>query len=478
MNNKAFTLVELIVVITILAILATLWFISFQWYVVSSRDTVRVSDIKSIEKSLWLYALKESTFLEPVESVTFTSSWVSMSQQWILDEETLWKLGVFWNLNDPLTEEFYRYAINPQKNKYQILGLFEQNNVSVFSQSYASTDKYPRLFWDEVGFIFESDNPFVTPENNIDIFDESNQLDIMVNNDSISYDVTWSGIIKKLSPVLNHMRSCKTLYDLWNVRSTGLYKIVSQDGNIQEEFCEMEVKSGGWSLLAAAPADSVDFWNRYDDGIWKNPSYDFSVIDWYHDQEYLSKSYESLATNEIMLCQENNTMCFVFPHKKNIPLYNFFRDNIRYKMVSYNMQRNNDIWKISTIDAYMKTFQTSNYIDFGLWDCWVLGINLWTDTSATTQLFGYGWDNDAPCIEWTRLGNGLGLVDWFLDNYGLWLGMFFRNTWYKRQSDYVETPDLAWYQKYNILWKYRDIWDDMKSWPAIFMSDTWYVFGK
>ncbi|MGB2110812.1 MAG: hypothetical protein ACPHY8_02650 [Patescibacteria group bacterium] len=60
----------------------------------------------------------------------------------------------------------------------------------MFSQSYASTEKYPRLFGDEVGFIFESDNPFVTPKNNIDIFDESNQLDIMVNNDSISYDVT------------------------------------------------------------------------------------------------------------------------------------------------------------------------------------------------------------------------------------------------------------------------------------------------
>ena len=60
MNKKAFTLVELIVVITILAILSTIWYISFQWYGLSSRDSVRLNDMKSIEKVLWLYRLTNS----------------------------------------------------------------------------------------------------------------------------------------------------------------------------------------------------------------------------------------------------------------------------------------------------------------------------------------------------------------------------------------------------------------------------------
>jgi len=268
------------------------------------------------------------------------------------------------------------------------------------------------------------------------------------------------------------MRSCKTLYELWSVKASGLYKIVSEDWNVQEEFCEMEIKSWGWSLLAAAPADSVDFWNRYDEGIWKDPHYNFDIIDWYQDEEYLSKSYETLDTNEIMLCQENNTMCFIFPHKKNIPLYNFFRDNLSYIMMSYNLEKYSDIWNRNVLTSFLNTYNTTYFEKPA--ECWAIGINISWAEWFTTQIMWYGWDFDQPCIDpywWWE-------VDGPIDNYGLWLWIYFWNTWYKRDSDYVEIPDLAWYQKYNIWWKYRDIWDDIKNWPAVFMSDTWYVFGR
>ncbi|MFK7780612.1 MAG: prepilin-type N-terminal cleavage/methylation domain-containing protein, partial [Candidatus Gracilibacteria bacterium] len=51
MNKKAFTLVELIVVITILAILGTIAFISLQGYSKSSRDSVRISDVSNMKIS-------------------------------------------------------------------------------------------------------------------------------------------------------------------------------------------------------------------------------------------------------------------------------------------------------------------------------------------------------------------------------------------------------------------------------------------
>jgi prepilin-type N-terminal cleavage/methylation domain-containing protein len=44
-NKKAFTLIELIVTITIVSILATIAFVSFQGYRVSARDSVRLSDM-------------------------------------------------------------------------------------------------------------------------------------------------------------------------------------------------------------------------------------------------------------------------------------------------------------------------------------------------------------------------------------------------------------------------------------------------
>ena len=56
MKNKAFTLVELIIVVTILAILATISFLSFGWYAWEARDSLRISDLKSISKAfeIWI----------------------------------------------------------------------------------------------------------------------------------------------------------------------------------------------------------------------------------------------------------------------------------------------------------------------------------------------------------------------------------------------------------------------------------------
>jgi prepilin-type N-terminal cleavage/methylation domain-containing protein len=49
-NKQAFTLVELIVVITILAVFLSLAFISFQGYSTESRDTKRMTDIATLSK--------------------------------------------------------------------------------------------------------------------------------------------------------------------------------------------------------------------------------------------------------------------------------------------------------------------------------------------------------------------------------------------------------------------------------------------
>lgn len=51
-GRKAFTLVELIVVITIIAILGTIGFMSVQGYAKSARDSARLTDISNVAKAL------------------------------------------------------------------------------------------------------------------------------------------------------------------------------------------------------------------------------------------------------------------------------------------------------------------------------------------------------------------------------------------------------------------------------------------
>ncbi len=81
-KKQAFTLVELIVVITRLAILSTVACVSFQWSAQWSRDSVRLSDMKSMEKVLKLYHLTQWKYPDRVSPVSVTYSGSLAWQQW------------------------------------------------------------------------------------------------------------------------------------------------------------------------------------------------------------------------------------------------------------------------------------------------------------------------------------------------------------------------------------------------------------
>ncbi len=83
-NKQAFTLVELIVVITILAILWTIAFISLQLYSKSARDSRRISDISNVKKSLELFSIKTWKYPLPDSPNEATFSWSKIWTQWIV----------------------------------------------------------------------------------------------------------------------------------------------------------------------------------------------------------------------------------------------------------------------------------------------------------------------------------------------------------------------------------------------------------
>ena len=122
--NKWFTLVELIVVITILAILWTIAFISFSWYSSSARDGNRVSDLNNISKWLDTYSIKAWRFPNPSWlALDVTYSWAMIFSVWKLWESVIQEI---WNINkkpiDPVSSEEYQYSIskNQYKNSYEL----------------------------------------------------------------------------------------------------------------------------------------------------------------------------------------------------------------------------------------------------------------------------------------------------------------------------------------------------------------------
>lgn len=135
--NKAFTLVELIVVITILAILWTIAFISLQWYSETARDSTRISDISSMKTSLELFQLDAGKYPKATDWVDITYSWA-----------TVWNQGTFWESvyanvdrldkipTDPSTDKLYTYSTTKTWYEYQIWGIFEGDTITMNNEKW------------------------------------------------------------------------------------------------------------------------------------------------------------------------------------------------------------------------------------------------------------------------------------------------------------------------------------------------------
>lgn len=134
-KTNAFTLVELIVVITILTILWTIAFISLQWYSTDARDSTRISDLSSMKSSLELFHLDAWKYPNPTNWINVTYSGWTVWTQW-----SFWE-SVYTNTDkldkvplDPLTDKEYTYSTTVNKNEYQLAWLLEWNiTVSNFS---------------------------------------------------------------------------------------------------------------------------------------------------------------------------------------------------------------------------------------------------------------------------------------------------------------------------------------------------------
>ncbi|MDQ7008796.1 MAG: type II secretion system protein [Candidatus Gracilibacteria bacterium] len=132
-NKKAFTLIELIVVVTILVILSTVAFISLQNYTKYSRDAVRVNNLKTIESVFNIYQATESSFPEPTNPIDITYSGEVVWKQGIFGKDTRRLLGNgLWFSEiplDPVTKSNYSYSLLNTKNKYQLASVVESSYV-------------------------------------------------------------------------------------------------------------------------------------------------------------------------------------------------------------------------------------------------------------------------------------------------------------------------------------------------------------
>ncbi|MDD2916519.1 MAG: type II secretion system protein [Candidatus Gracilibacteria bacterium] len=136
-NFLGFTLIELIVVITILVILGTIAFVNLGGFQSSARDSSRVSDLTNITKGLEMLLVRNGSVVPPESPVgggllTLTASGGSIiGYQGVVGSNVLSVIKMS-TTQDPLDKKYYTYVTNGANTRYQVLALMEDASTTAF----------------------------------------------------------------------------------------------------------------------------------------------------------------------------------------------------------------------------------------------------------------------------------------------------------------------------------------------------------
>ncbi len=392
-NNKAFTLVELIVVIAILAVLATVAFISFQGYTSSSRDSVRLADLKNISKSFEINRTKDIDFPLPDKKVDISASGTVFQYQWELSQNILESdLNIFDGGLDPVTLKPYGYAVNLARNKFQIIWFLENSQTAgnnLFSQSLAdNTDKYVKSSGDALWILLTEDTNEVIVQSG-----SLNEIDIENNDQNYSFIVntsieTWNNYFlqNEFTLLRNQKASCKAILYSWNEKGNGIYSINPSwiDWEEFEVYCDMTNNWWWWTLLMNASwnkdFDKSTFWSNFTDYNWTGVSKSYSQLPLWNNillefSNFKIEDWNDLIRKDIFKNVDFKWLTIYEMVNGNNESHVFFSGFTEYINISNNHLFPNDYWE-TWINTKKLAFNDSGYI-------------LWLDSYNNSA----GWPN-------------------------------------------------------------------------------------
>ena len=160
-KNKAFTLVELIIVIAIIAILAVTAFLLLTKRLAKARDASRSSNLANIENSLQISLTDAGTLPKPDNYTLIYASWTTniVGYQWDFWE---WAKDSVWNINSAPKDwdDYFTYYLSNDLKSYQLWALME-NEIAYNSNIVSAVDYSSRFInvkGSELWMLFDSSN--------------------------------------------------------------------------------------------------------------------------------------------------------------------------------------------------------------------------------------------------------------------------------------------------------------------------------
>ena len=243
-----FTLVELVVVATILVVLTSIGFYSYVWNLQDSRDSARKADIAKLSSALTLYHQKRGVFPNPGSSFNLLNNGVAVASQWKMDKSV--PLSTIDSLvYDPKNENSYSYSITTNKQEFQIAGTLENgdNPKAILDGNYTSVsvDILPTI-------MLASDSTTDLEINAATWAGPSNRLLFIFNGwtHNIPYDfdqqtassdgTTFANLLS--DPLIEYWqnsdyRTCTEIYEAWKSIGNGEYQILNSSGVLTWSGC-------------------------------------------------------------------------------------------------------------------------------------------------------------------------------------------------------------------------------------------------
>lgn len=253
---KWFTLVELIIVITILSILATIWFVSYNGHLITVRDTNRISQLAAIHDWLEVYRTKNDLPL-PENSVE-VRAWTTavVGYQWYMWKNNLETIAYNkWGI-DPKDQTYFTYYVSKDRKYFQLMAFLEdQANKQVvkawINQANAVdySIRYPTVYWKKLGILTDLTN---TPIQEIATIKTATYLDLVwttAQYNAIYSDnnkITWTWVA--LSATI-YNASCKRIKEVWWNQWNWVYTINPSWTAEVQAYCDMSTDWGWWTLV-------------------------------------------------------------------------------------------------------------------------------------------------------------------------------------------------------------------------------------
>lgn len=289
MQNKrsGFTFVELIIVLVIITILATIWFTAYESYLSVWRDTAKISLLRDIQNSFASYSLKSRIPL-PDNSIGITASGATFAYQWDFTDDIAWSISFKWDPYDDLFSIYPTYILSDNRKDFQLLHYLEdsQSIQSFIPHSYSNYQElHPKVLWKALGIMMDEDT--LEPIHLISSLAASWSYDVVSWTGSFRAYLTQNryheGSMIRIIP----NSSCLRISELSRSRWDGIYTINPTWGESISAYCDMSTDWGWWTLI----------WRWREGWAWNESWIDINLVSrWVWKSDAFSPAYYSAST--------------------------------------------------------------------------------------------------------------------------------------------------------------------------------------